>query len=108
MNYLVDTNALSELAKPQPAGEVMAWFVKNEPHLYVSSISLGEIRKGLELRLPANGNQASKRGSKPFASAWTAGFQASTPAPPMFGSSSSQASKRTNGIFNQCPLQVSA
>ncbi len=27
----------------------MAWFVKHEPHLYVSSISLGEIRKGLEL-----------------------------------------------------------
>ncbi len=44
MNYLVDTNVLSELAKPQPAGEVMAWFVKHEPHLYVSSISLGEIR----------------------------------------------------------------
>ena len=49
MNYLVDTNVLSELAKPQPVGEVMAWFVKHEPHLYVSSISLGEIRKGLEL-----------------------------------------------------------
>ncbi len=49
MNYLVDTNVLSELAKPQPAGEVMAWFVKHEQHLYVSSISLGEIRKGLEL-----------------------------------------------------------
>ena len=49
MNYLVDTNVLCELAKPQPAGEVMAWFVKHEPYLYVSSISLGEIRKGLEL-----------------------------------------------------------
>ncbi len=49
MNYLVDTNVLSELARPQPAGEVMDWFVKHESHLYVSSISLGEIRKGLEL-----------------------------------------------------------
>ncbi len=49
MNYLVDTNVLSELAKPQPAGDVMAWFVKHEQHLYVSGISLGEIRKGLEL-----------------------------------------------------------
>lgn len=49
MNYLVDTNVLSELAKPQPAGDVIAWFVKHEPHLYVSSITLGEIRKGLEL-----------------------------------------------------------
>jgi len=49
MNYLVDTNVLSELAKPQPSGDVMAWFVKHEPHLYVSRITLGEIRKGLEL-----------------------------------------------------------
>ena len=58
MNYLVDTNVLSELAKPQPAGEVMAWFVKHEPHLYVSSISLGEIRKGLEL-LPSGKRKTS-------------------------------------------------
>lgn len=49
MNYLVDTNVLSELAKPQPDGEVLAWFAKHEPHLYISSISIGEIRKGLEM-----------------------------------------------------------
>lgn len=49
MNYLVDTNVLSELAKPQPDGDVLAWFAKYEPHLYISSISIGEIRKGLEL-----------------------------------------------------------
>ncbi len=49
MNYLVDTNVLSELAKPQPDGEVLAWFAKHEPHLYISSITIGEIRKGLEL-----------------------------------------------------------
>lgn len=49
MNYLVDTNVLSELSKPLPANEVMGWFLKHEPHLYVSSVSLGEIRKGLEL-----------------------------------------------------------
>lgn len=49
MNYLVATNVLCELAKPQPAREVIAWFIKREAHLYVSSISLGEIGKGLEL-----------------------------------------------------------
>ncbi len=49
MNYLVDTNVLCELAKPQPDGDVLAWFAKHEPHLYISSISIGEIRKGLEL-----------------------------------------------------------
>lgn len=49
MSYLVDTNVLSELAKPLPAGEVLTWFREHESDLYVSSITLGEIRKGLEL-----------------------------------------------------------
>jgi toxin FitB len=49
MNYLVDTHVLCELAKPLPDGEVMAWFAKHEPQLYISSISIGEIRKGLEM-----------------------------------------------------------
>ncbi len=49
MSFLVDTNVLSELSKPLPAGEVLQWFLKHEPELFVSSISLGEIRKGLEI-----------------------------------------------------------
>ena len=49
MNYLVDTNVLSELSKPLPANEVMEWFLKHESHLYVSSVSIGELRKGLEM-----------------------------------------------------------
>jgi len=36
MKFLVDTNVLSELAKPMPAGEVLAWFHQHEQHLYVS------------------------------------------------------------------------
>lgn len=52
MNYLVDTNVLSELAKPLPAGKVLTWFIEHESALYVSSITLGEIRKGLELLPP--------------------------------------------------------
>jgi toxin FitB len=52
MNYLVDTNVLSELAKPLPADGVLAWFHANQSHLYVSSVTIGEIRKGLEL-MPA-------------------------------------------------------
>lgn len=43
---------MSELPTPQPAGEVMAWFAKHEAHLYVSSITLGEIHKGLEMMPP--------------------------------------------------------
>lgn len=48
MNYLVDTNVLSELAKPLPADGVLAWFHENQSQLYVSSVTIGEIRKGLE------------------------------------------------------------
>ena len=57
MNYLVDTNVLSELAKPLPADGVLAWFRTHQSNLYVSSISIGEIRKGLEL-LPAGKRKA--------------------------------------------------
>jgi toxin FitB len=49
MSYLVDTNVLSELAKPLPADGVLAWFHANQSQLYVSSVTIGEIRKGLEL-----------------------------------------------------------
>jgi toxin FitB len=52
MNYLVDTNVLSELAKPLPADGVLSWFRSHQSHLHVSSITIGEIRKGLEL-MPA-------------------------------------------------------
>lgn len=48
MSYLVDTNVLSELAKAKPDAKVVAWLRDNEPKLYVSSISIGELRKGVE------------------------------------------------------------
>ncbi len=58
MKYLVDTNVLSELAKPLPADGVLAWFQANQSHLYVSSISIGEIRKGLELMPAGKGKES--------------------------------------------------
>jgi len=57
MSYLVDTNVLGELAKPLPAGEVLEWFREHEADLYVSTITLGELRKGLEL-LPSGKRRA--------------------------------------------------
>ena len=48
MSYLVDTNVLSELAKPIPNAKVLAWLRENEPKLYVSTITIGELRKGVE------------------------------------------------------------
>ncbi len=51
MSYLVDTNIFSEPARPKPDAEVVAWLREHEPELYVSSITIGEIRRGIE-RLP--------------------------------------------------------
>lgn len=49
MSYLIDTCALSEMVRPKPDPAVTAWFnsVPAEA-LYVSVLTLGEIRKGVE------------------------------------------------------------
>jgi len=48
MSYLLDTNIISELVKQTPAQSVLKWVdaVDNEK-LYISVITLGEIRKGI-------------------------------------------------------------
>jgi predicted nucleic acid-binding protein len=48
MNYLLDTNVISELKRPKPNQHVVDWFasVTNES-LYLSVLTLGEIRKGI-------------------------------------------------------------
>ncbi|MEY3896837.1 MAG: hypothetical protein RLZZ214_2357 [Verrucomicrobiota bacterium] len=51
MNYLVDTNVISEQAKPKPDAKVIEWLRQHESELYVSTITIGEIRRGIE-RLP--------------------------------------------------------
>ena len=48
MSYLVDTNVFSELAKPKPDLKVIAWLRENEGELYVSTVTIGEIRRGIE------------------------------------------------------------
>ena len=52
MSYLVDTNVLSELAKTKPDAQVVAWLRDHEPELYLSTITIGELRRGIE-NLPA-------------------------------------------------------
>ena len=50
MSYLIDTNVLSELRRRTPAPEVLAWFsLRPAAGLYLSVLTLGEIRKGVEL-----------------------------------------------------------
>ena len=48
--YLLDTNVVSELRKPQPHGAVQAWFRGiDEAQLFLSAVTLGEIQAGIEL-----------------------------------------------------------
>lgn len=49
MSYLLDTNILSELTKQKPNDRVLHW-LKDMPDdlLYISVLTLGEIRKGVE------------------------------------------------------------
>jgi predicted nucleic acid-binding protein len=55
MPWLLDTNVLSELRRPRPEPKVVA-FVADRPteSLYVSSVTLAEIRFGIELVAEAN------------------------------------------------------
>jgi predicted nucleic acid-binding protein len=48
--WLLDTNIISELRRPQPEPRVVA-FVAAQPleHLYISTVTLAEIRFGIEL-----------------------------------------------------------
>jgi predicted nucleic acid-binding protein len=49
--FLIDTNLLSELRKPQPHSAVLQFFDDNDTErLFVSEITMAEIRFGAELR----------------------------------------------------------
>ena len=48
MKYILDTNVLSELTKPEPDKNVLEWFNNcPEDKMYISSITLGEIETGI-------------------------------------------------------------
>lgn len=49
MSYLVDTNVLSELRRKSPDAGVIDWFAKRPATtLYLSVLTLGELRKGVD------------------------------------------------------------
>lgn len=53
MSFLLDTNVISEWAKPQPDPRVIEWFSEvDEDRTFLSVASLAEIRCGIDL-LPA-------------------------------------------------------
>ncbi len=54
MNFVLDTNAVSETRKTRPDSEFMAWLEAQEPaHLFITTITLGEAWLGFH-RLPPN------------------------------------------------------
>jgi len=53
MNFLLDTNVVSEWAKPRPDTGVVAWLAEaDEDRVFISVITLAELRHGIE-KLPA-------------------------------------------------------
>jgi predicted nucleic acid-binding protein len=49
VNYLVDTNVLSETVKPQPDCSVLRWFeAVADESLFLSALTLGEIQQGID------------------------------------------------------------
>lgn len=57
MNYLLDTNLLSELMKTDPKAGVVDWIRRHESVAFLSAITLGEIDRGIAL-LPAGRKKA--------------------------------------------------
>lgn len=53
MNFLLDTNVISEWVKPQPNPNVVTWLAEvDEDRVFLSVASFAEIRHGIEM-MPA-------------------------------------------------------
>jgi toxin FitB len=48
VKWLLDTNTLSELTKPQPFPDLLQWLEANEVASALSAISIGELTLGIE------------------------------------------------------------
>ena len=48
MSFLVDTNVFSEPTKTRPSAVVVEWLRGHEREIYVSTITIGELRRGIE------------------------------------------------------------
>ncbi len=49
MSYLIDANILCETSKLRPEAAVLKWLTDHDAQLYISALSLGEMRKGIHL-----------------------------------------------------------
>jgi len=61
LSFLLDTNVISELAKTRPNSKVIAWLGSvPSTDLFLSVITLGEIRKGIENKRAASPGDATR------------------------------------------------
>lgn len=59
MNYLLDTNVISELIAKRPVKNVVEWLDRLDPNtVYLSVITIGEIWKGIEKLTPSKRREA--------------------------------------------------
>ena len=60
MNYLIDTNIISEIRKgPRCDRNVAAWYASiDDADIYLSALVLGEIRRGIERARPNDATRA--------------------------------------------------
>ena len=55
MNFVLDTNAVSETRKPRPNSGLLAWRDSQDPaHLFITTISLGEVWHGFHALPPGH------------------------------------------------------
>lgn len=48
MNYLLDTCVVSEIVRPRPNNDMIAWLERSSTEaLYISAITIGEIQRGI-------------------------------------------------------------
>ena len=53
MNFVLDTNAVSETAKPRPNSEVVAWLATQDAaHLFITTVTLAEVWNGFRSLQP--------------------------------------------------------
>ncbi|HET6217623.1 MAG TPA: type II toxin-antitoxin system VapC family toxin [Acidobacteriaceae bacterium] len=70
LQYLLDTNILSETRKKQADERVMSFLSAAEPSaLFISVLSLGELRKGVALKIRSDADAAKRLG------AWVDGLE---------------------------------
>ena len=62
--YLLDTNIISNATKPAPSPSLFAWMAEQpDESLFISSLTIAEIRRGMLEKPPGANATHSKRGS---------------------------------------------